>query len=159
VERLRRHLKRGAELFAALLLAGMFGAFLVQIVSRYVIGRPVQWSQEVALIFYLWIVFWACAFIVRERDHIVFDIVYQALPEGGKRWIASLTTLLAGGLLVAGLPGTWDYITFMAIDRTWVLKIRFDWVFAVFLIFMVAVIVRYAIRLRRLAGRGWREEL
>lgn len=159
MERIRRHLQRGAELVAAVLFATMFGAFLVQIVSRYVVGRPVQWSQEVALIFYLWIVFWACAFIVRERDHIVFDIVYQALPEGGKRWIAALTTLVAGGLLIAGLPGTWDYITFMAIDRTWVLKIRFDLVFAVFLIFMVAVIVRYAIRLWRLGSPRWRDEL
>jgi hypothetical protein len=40
-----------------------------------------------------------------------------------------------------------------------VLELRFDVVFSVFVVFMVAVIARAALRLRALLSRRWRDEL
>ena len=57
--------KRGAELVAALLFAAMFGAFIVQVVSRYVFDDPVSWSLEICSITYVWIVFLTSATILR----------------------------------------------------------------------------------------------
>jgi hypothetical protein len=47
----------------------------------------------------------------------------------------------------------------MAVDSTRVLHLRFDLVFSVFLVFMVAVIVSSFRQLGRLLGRNWREYL
>ena len=36
-----------------------------------------------------------------------------------------------------------DYVTFMKVEKTAYLKIRFDWLFSIYSIFVVAVIIRY----------------
>ena len=69
---LHAKLKRGAELVAALLFAAMFGAFIIQVVSRYVFDDPVSWSLEICSITYVWIVFFASGTIVTMRQHITF---------------------------------------------------------------------------------------
>ena len=41
------------------------------------------------------------------------------------------------------LPATIDYVRFMKVERTAYLKIRFDYLFSIYAVFVVAVIVRY----------------
>jgi TRAP-type C4-dicarboxylate transport system permease small subunit len=148
-------LHRGAELVGALLLAAMFGAFLLQVFMRYVVSRPLEWSLEVCLITYVWFVFWTLAFLVRESDHVSFSLFYQSVAPPVQRVLALISTLLIVGLLGAALPATWDFVSFMAIDSTWVLHLRFDLVFGVFLLFMLAVVWRGLRRLTALVGPGW----
>ncbi|MCH8190248.1 MAG: TRAP transporter small permease subunit, partial [Chloroflexi bacterium] len=154
--RYQRLFKRGAELICAALFAVMFGAFLIQVFTRYVLNDPVSWSMEIALLAYIWIIFVAGATIVSIEEHISFDVIYQAAKPRGKRVMALITS---GAILLAFLaafPANFDFITFMAIDTTWILAIRFDIVFFCFLIFMVAVILRALYRIKRLTGSKWR---
>ena len=72
-------LRRLAEHIAALLLATMFIAFLVQIVFRYVFGWPAGWAFELSILCWLWGVLFGAAFIVDERDEIRFDVIYGAV--------------------------------------------------------------------------------
>jgi hypothetical protein len=48
------------------------------------------------------------------------------------------------------LPAAWKYVTFMKVESTSYLKIRLDFLYSVYLIFAVAVIVRYAWKAWRL---------
>ena len=151
--------KRGAELTCAALFAVMFGAFLIQVFTRYVLNDPVAWSMEVCLLAYVWIIFIAGATIVSIEEHISFDMIYQAARPKGKRVLALITS---GAILLAFLaafPANYDFVTFMAIDTTWILEIRFDIVFFCFIIFMVAVILRTVYKIKRLTGSKWREEI
>jgi C4-dicarboxylate transporter, DctQ subunit len=43
----------------------------------------------------------------------------------------------------ASLPATLAYVTFMKVEKTSYLRIRFDWLFSIYLMFAIAVIVRY----------------
>lgn len=159
MERLRRAsriARRGAELAAAAMFAAMFGAFLLQVFMRYVVGRPLEWSLEACLIAYVWVVFWSCAFLLRERDHVAFTMLYAAAPAGARRWLAALSAVAVGGAFLAAAPATVDFVAFMGIDSTWVLEIPFDLVFSVYLLFVAAVILRSGLSLRRLLSRGWR---
>ncbi len=151
--------KQGAEAVAALLFTAMFGAFLLQVFTRYVLNAPLSWTLEFCLIAYLWTTFWCCAFLLRERDHIAFNLVYDSVPPHARRLLAMFGSGLLAVVFLAGLPGTFDFITFMAIDRTWVLQIRFDLVYSIFLVFMIAVILRSLWRLKILAGPDWRSEI
>jgi len=159
VSRLRPHLQRGAELVAAAIFAAMFGAFLLQVFMRYVVNQPPTWTLEVCVIAYVWIAFWGCAFLVNERDHIAFNLFYVGAPAHVRRVLAVLATLAIGAAFVVALGPTYDFVSFMAIDVTWVLEIRFDLVFSIFLAFMVMVIARALWRLLRLLGPGWRDAL
>jgi TRAP-type C4-dicarboxylate transport system permease small subunit len=154
-----RLIKRGAELICAALFAIMFIAFLIQVFSRYVLNDPVAWSMEVALLTYLWIIFIAGATIVSIDEHISFDTIYEAAKPKGKRVLALITSAAILLAFLAAFPANVDFITFMAIDSTSILEIRFDIVFFCFLIFMVAVILRTIYKIKRLLGTKWHEEV
>jgi C4-dicarboxylate transporter DctQ subunit len=55
--------------------------------------------------------------------------------------------LLSAGALVAlyviSFPAVFDYVTFMKVQSTAYLEIRFDWLFFIYLVFVLAAIVRY----------------
>jgi TRAP-type C4-dicarboxylate transport system permease small subunit len=152
-------LKRGAELIAAASFALMFGAFMVQIVSRYVFNTPVSWSLEICSIGYIWIVFFTSNVLLTERQHIIFDVLYHAFPPRQKRVLAILLTATLGIIFLAALPVTLEYLTFLGRRKTMILRLPMDIVYSCFGIFMIAVIVGAAVRLKRLFGSDWKTHL
>lgn len=152
-------LKRFAELAAAGIFAAMFGAFMVQIVSRYVLNHPVSWTLEICSITYVWVVFWSCNLLLTERQHIVFDILYKRFPPRWRRIVAVANTAALGLIFLAALPTVLDYIDFLGRKKTMILRIPFDYVYACFGIFMIAVIAGAGWRLRRLFGSTWQQHL
>ena len=159
MDRLRQSLKFGAELIGVLWFLVMFGAFLIQVFTRYVLNHPLGWTTEMCLIAFLWFAFWSGGLITRESDQVRFDLFYQNVSPKVRRIFALITTGALGGLFLAGLPANVDFVTFMAHDVTWVMEIRFDYVFAVFVIFMAAIGVRCVYRLVRLLRPGWHDEI
>ncbi len=155
----RARLRFFAETVAALLFVAMFAAFLLQVFMRYVLNQPVAWTNEFVLIVYIWIVFWCSAFLLRERDHITFDMVFVSLPLGSRRILALVLTAVVGIAFVAALPGTVDYISFMKIERSPIMRIRFDILYAIFGVFIVAVVLAALWRIRNLLGRSWQSEV
>ena len=49
---------------------------------------------------------------------------------------------MIGGLAAWALPGSWDYVRFMAREGTPVLGLPFSWVFMPFVALLVALVVR-----------------
>lgn len=140
-------LRARADNVAVGLLAAMFIAFVLQIVSRYVFNAPIDWTLELCLTTWLWVVFWEGAFLLDDRDHIKFDLVYQAGRRRARRTMsfgAALAIIIGFG---AALPATLGYIGFEKIRYSATLHIRLDYVFSVFGLFMVSVIIRYLWRL------------
>jgi C4-dicarboxylate transporter DctQ subunit len=163
-----RTLSRVADGIAGLMLAAIFVIFLLQIGSRYLptliseIGlsdalptlaavEPLGWTLELIGILWVWVIFFSCAFVVREYDHVKFDIIYLAVSRRARRMFALISSaLMVAGMLYAFLP-TWDYIDFMRIRGTSTVenpftgdKIPLRTVFSIYAIFMIAVCLRYA---------------
>ena len=46
-------------------------------------------------------------------------------------------------LYAMSFPAVFDYVTFMKVEKTAYLKIRFDWLYSIYVVFVVATIVRY----------------
>jgi TRAP-type C4-dicarboxylate transport system permease small subunit len=156
---LRARLHFFAELVTVLLFMAMFAAFLLQVFTRYVLNDPVAWTQEFVLIMYIWIVFWCGAFLLKEREHITFDMFFLALPPRQRRILAIVLTALTGLVFIVALPATFDYVTFMKIEKSPVMGIRFDILYSIFIVFVVAVAVGALWRIWRLLGRSWQSEL
>jgi C4-dicarboxylate transporter DctQ subunit len=136
-------LRRRAEDIAALMLAVMFAAFLIQIVFRYFFNFPVGWTAELTVVMWLWLVLWGAAFVVKEREEIRFDLLQGAVGRRGRIAMGVVAALALLVLYGASLKASWDYVTFMKVEKSSYLKIRMDWLFSIFVVFLVAVIVRY----------------
>jgi TRAP-type C4-dicarboxylate transport system permease small subunit len=126
------------------MMAAMFVAFILQVVFRYVMNLPVAWTDEVCTLVWLWGILWGASFVLRNRDDIRFDMVYSHLPRPLQRGF----TLVASGcvvvLLLISLPATWSYVTFMKVESTASFGIRYSWVFSIYVVFVVAMVVRHA---------------
>lgn len=140
-------LRARADNVAVGLLIAMFVSFMVQIISRYIFNDSVDWTLEVCLTTWLWVVLWESAFLLRDGDHIRFDLFYLMAGPRLRRVLAlgAALALLIG--FAVSLPATYGYISFEQIRTSSILHIPLDYVFAIYGVFMVAVIIRYGVRL------------
>ena len=136
-------LRRRAEDVAAAMLAVMFAAFLIQIVFRYFFNFPVGWTSELTVVMWLWLVLWGAAFVLKEHEEIRFDLLQGATGPRARIAMGIVAALALIVLYGASLKASWDYVTFMKVEKSSYLKIRMDWLFSIFLVFLVAVLVRY----------------
>ncbi len=134
--------RRAENVLAAMLLV-MFAAFIVQIIFRYLLNLPTGWTNELSVCLWIWIVLWGAAFVVREEEEIRFDLFYAAARPSVRRimFLIAATSLVT--LYAISFPAVLDYVAFMKVEKTAYMKIRFDWLYAIYIVFVVAVIVRY----------------
>lgn len=146
-------LRTRAENIACAMLAAMFVAFMLQIAFRYLLNMPIGWTHEISVVLWIWLVLFGSAFVVREREEIRFDLVYGAVRDGPRRVMGLITAAALIFLFGISLPAVIDYVTFMKVERSAYLKIRFDYLYSIYVVFAVAMIVRY-IWIAWLAVRG-----
>ena len=143
LEQTRRWLYRQAERILAAMLLAMFAAFILQIIFRYLLNLPIGWTNEISVILWIWIVLFGAAFVVREEEEIRFDLIYAAVGSGTRRVMFLVSAAALITLYAVSLPAAVDYVTFMKVEKTAYLKIRFDWLYSIYILFVIAVIVRY----------------
>ncbi|MGG7567843.1 TRAP transporter small permease [Rhodovulum sp. DZ06] len=131
-----------ANHLSAALLLSMFVVFILQILFRYVFGLPVLWTVEWVTIAWLWGILFSFSFVIRSGDMIRLDILYNAAPRGARRAMDVAAGLTVAGIFAWTLPHAWDYVTFMKIERTAAFRWPFDLVFAIYIPFHAAVVVR-----------------
>jgi C4-dicarboxylate transporter, DctQ subunit len=136
-------LRRRAENVAAAMVAVMFAAFVVQIVFRYFFNFPVGWTSELSVVMWLWLVLWGAAFVVKESEEIRFDLLSELAGRRARIAMGIAAALALVALYGASLMPSFDYIAFMKVEKSSYLKIRMDWLFSIYVVFLVAVIVRY----------------
>ncbi len=134
---------RRAENLLAAMLATMFAAFIIQIAFRYLINLPIGWTQELTVIMWIWLVLWGAAFVIRETEEVRFDILYATASANARRVMCVVTAVALVALYGISLPAVVDYVTFMKVESSAYLKIRFDLLFSIYVVFAIAAIVRY----------------
>jgi TRAP-type C4-dicarboxylate transport system permease small subunit len=152
---MRRLARLFADHVAVGLMATMFTSFLLQIAFRYVLNRPLGWTEEVTVICWVWVVLWVASFILSDDEEVRFDIVYSAVGPGVRRAFTMVTSVAIIALLLLSLPASWRYVLFMKREHSAYLHMRFDLVYSIYLLFVVAAVVRHARLLwRALRVRG-----
>ena len=154
-----KHLRGAANAIGVGLFASLFLVFVVQVVARFAFKQPLAWTDEAAVILYLWAILWGAALICSDKENVAFDLLYQRAGPPVQRLMALAACALIGVLAAWGLPGSLDYIHFMQRERTPVLGLPFHWVFAPFGILLLALALRSAWRIYGLLGRHWRDQL
>lgn len=136
-------LRKRAENVIVVLIAIMFISFLLQIGFRYLLNRPLGWTDEVTVLCWVWLVLWGAAFILSDKDEIRFDIVYGLVSPRVQRHFTLLSSLALVVLFVISLPASWNYVLFMKREKSAFLGMRFDYLYSIYVIFAVACIVKH----------------
>lgn len=166
---LMKRLSRVAEAIAAIALAAIFIVFLLQIFTRYS-GKlsqwmpvenlsvwmseiePLRWTVYLISLLWVWLILLGCSFVVRERDHVTFDILYQAAPPRLRKIMTILGAIILIAVMLISLPATWDAIManrLMELKKLQTLrlpitgdKIAIKWLFFPYLVLMALLIIR-----------------
>ena len=152
-------LRRGADVIGVILFALLFLVFVVQVIARFVFDTPLTWTDETTIMLYLWMVLWGAAVVCKDREQVAFDLLYQSASRRVQRLMALSAAVLVGGLAAWALPGTLDYILFMQRESSAVMGLPLHWVFMPFALLLLALLVRYVIRVWQLLGRDWEQHL
>lgn len=77
--------------------SALFIVVVAAVVSRYGLGRAVSWTEEVPRYFLIWISFLGAAACLARREHVGFDLVFEALPPALRRIVATAIALMMFG--------------------------------------------------------------
>ncbi len=144
MRQLLKGLRHFTEGVAALMLATLFLVFLVQIVARYLFNFSIGWTVEVSLTLWLWLVFWGGGLCLRASDHIRFDMLYLSVSRPTQRIFGALAAVMIIAAFALSFLPTIEYVWFYKIKRSNTLGIRLHYIFSIYLVFMLAIIARYA---------------
>lgn len=152
-------LSRWAEWVSVGMFIGIFVLFIIAIVQRYITRTPVNWVDEGIMILFLWSTFLTEALVLREREQVTFDVLYDACGPVARRCIGILASVLVAVLFMLAAPTIWSYVTFLWREKTDALEWRLDFVYSCFFLYWIAVIVRALDKLALLLGSRWQDEV
>ena len=75
----------------------LFIVVVAAVFGRYVFGFALSWTEEVPRYFLIWISFLGAAACVAKREHVGFDILFNAFPDRVRRLLGAAIGLLIFG--------------------------------------------------------------
>ena len=100
-------------------------------------------------------------FLVKEKDHVKFNLLYSASSNKAKFIMSIISCLAIVVILGWALIPTIDYIDWMKMRKTSTVrfpltgeKIRLNYIFSIYGIFMISVIGYYIWKLKNLIQNG-----
>ena len=100
IRTLKKTLDRAVDLLALGLLSILVVVVAALVFSRYVVGRPFTWSEELARYMLVWIVYLFASIAFRLSRHMGIDFFVLLLPEKQRGFIRTAGDLLVFGFLI-----------------------------------------------------------
>lgn len=81
INKIRKTLNRITEVFTISLVVVLVILVAAQVFWRYVLSNSLSWSEELARILFIWIIFLGTEITLRRRGHIAIDSLLQSLKD------------------------------------------------------------------------------
>lgn len=131
--KIKQGLDRILGAMLALLMAFMVANVTWQVFSRYILGDPSSWTDEVSRYMLVWLGLLGAAYVSGKNGHLAIDVLL-AKWKGKQAYAVNilihvLIILFAAGVMVIG-GGNLVYITQVLDQRTATLQVPLSWVYA-----------------------------
>lgn len=101
-------MQRILERLNAAILLCMFGVTVLTVIFRSVLGIPASWSEDLAQLTFILLVFIGAAAVMKDDAHIRIDSMVDLLPPRWRLRLRRLCWLLTIPFLVLFGVGAWD---------------------------------------------------
>lgn len=121
--------------------AVLFISFMATMIMRYFFKISLNWGSELAILCYMWIMFWASGKGLTLEDHVVFSLVYDKCSPKVQMLMKVFYNVVLAVLMLWALPACIQAMG-RSTQITGVLKIPYKVAFAPFLFMLVDSSVR-----------------
>ncbi|MCC6868777.1 MAG: TRAP transporter small permease [Burkholderiales bacterium] len=139
-ERVGQLVVRAFEVLIVVCLAVMGILVFGNVILRYAFNSGIAVSEELSRLLFVWLIFLGSVLASAQRIHIGFDTLLHRV---GPRWRRALVTFNASLILVGCvifIVGGWSQVQVNLANSYPVLGISYAWLYAVALVFGVALI-------------------
>lgn len=123
----------------------LFVTYAILIFYRYVLRSSIDWMYELNSFAFVWCGIFAASYGSRKLTHVQFTILYDRLSPGVQRVMRIVGNLLIVVLFVLVFPKAVSNLKFMAVRKSSILKLKFDKVYAPFLVYMAMTVIHHAL--------------
>jgi len=124
-----------------------------QVFTRYFLGDPAGWTEEIARYFLVAVVFIGASMSVRKNNHIQVDYFYRLMPKAMARVMSTLVDLLRCLFLGYAVWLTWLLLQRIGSQQMAVIDLPVGWVFSAMLFGFVLMFLRAL----QVAWRHWKQ--
>jgi tripartite ATP-independent transporter DctM subunit len=109
----RHPLERGlhlvAEIPAAILVVAEIAVLFAGVLSRYVLERPLVWSDELASLLFLWLAMLGSVIALQRGEHMRLTAIVAGFSEAARARAEALSAVAIALFLAMILPAAWSY--------------------------------------------------
>lgn len=121
------------ETCGVIALGVMFLAIVIQVIWRYLF-LPLIWPFELSIFMYICLIYLGAALAARQKSHVAFDILFNALPVGAQRVIGTVIQLFGALVLLILVPAGIQLMIQSHILKSASLRIPWSFLILVYLI-------------------------
>ena len=81
-----------------------------QVISRYILSSPIQWSEEFARYSFVWISYIGCAYCIGVDGHTSITAVRDRLPHKGQKIMLAIGNIIIACVFTRLMPIAINYI-------------------------------------------------
>ncbi len=128
-------IKSGLDWALSRILVGIMAVLLLdvvwQVITRYALGDPSSFTDELARFLLIWIALLGAAYVTGQRGHIAIDLLSQQMGQAISQWITSLCIIIfsTSVMIVGGIR--WVLLTLELEQRSAALQIPLGYVYLV----------------------------
>ena len=98
------------EVVSAALMLNVTILLLAGVISRYVFGKPLVWSDEVVSISFVWLTMLGAAIALYRNEHLRLNLFVDMLPERPRAFVHAFALVAIAALLLVLLKPAYEYM-------------------------------------------------
>ena len=103
VRKIRRIINKTEDVFSVSILIVLCVVVFLQVFFRYVVNKPLAWSEELARFLSIYLVYIASSVVLRDDSHMSMDYVVQLLPDKARAVVDIIGKVIISSFLVLAI--------------------------------------------------------
>lgn len=125
----------------------LFVTYAILIVYRYVLNSSIDWMYELNTFAFVWGGILAASYGSRKVTHVQFTILYDHVSENWQKLMRIVGNLAIVVLFALIFPAALRNLKFLAVRKSSILKVTYDYVYSPFLVYMGLTVIHHGVHL------------
>lgn len=141
IRKFYRWLFKIEEYVGMLLLVSMVLTVILQVLFRYVIGKPLQWTEELSRFLFVWLIMLEIGHCIPTGSHARVEVFVDMMPEKAKKCLCLVMRVLTLLLFIYLIPHAWQMTVAQHKVLSTALQIPFSFVYGSVLLGAILVVL------------------